>query len=142
MRLTFISTWVIVLLFSCGWTVVYAQSDRNVEPGLQCVERLEIPPYPPIARSARFSGTARVKIQLKRGSPARFEIEGVHPILQEAVESAMQASELSTNCDINFEILFTFRIEGVPTDRWELGTVAFKSPNQFVISVHPPTPQP
>jgi hypothetical protein len=120
-----------------------AQEDRSAPGSIQCIESLEIPKYPPLARSARLGGTVQVHAVIAHRSATQITVDGAHRILQEAVETSMSNSEFSSSCDKEgIHVVFIFKIEGSQTVNRDTGVVKFRWPNEFTITVRPPVPQP
>jgi hypothetical protein len=109
-----------------------------------CVERLEIPAYPLLARQARLAGTLSVTVTL--GSGARIENiaakadlnnNGAQGVLLIPVQNAIRTAHFREDCAGKQVILvFDFRITGDPSDRQQQ-EVAFGFPNRFRITTRP-----
>lgn len=120
-----------------------AQQDRSAPESVRCIESLEIPKYPSLARSARLDGTVQVHAVIAHRSATQITVDGAHRILQEAVETSMSNSEFSSSCDKKgIDLVFIFKIEGSQTVTHDTGAVKFRWPNEFTITVRPPVPQP
>jgi hypothetical protein len=120
-----------------------AQQGRSDSESVRCAESLEIPKYPPLARSARLAGAVHVHAMIVHRSATQITVDGAHPILRTAVETSLSNSEFSSSCDKRgIDLVFIFRIEGSQTATHDTGTVKFGWPNEFTISVRPPIPQP
>ena len=120
-----------------------AQQDRSAPESARCIESLEVPKYPTLARSARLAGSVHVDAVIAHSSATQITVEGAHRILQEAVERSMSNSEFSSSCDKKeIHLIFTFKIEGSQTESYDTGAVKFRWPNEFTITVRPPVPQP
>lgn len=107
--------------------------------GLECTSGLLIPDYPPLARSARLSGTAAVHLQIGRDrQPRNIDVEGVHELLRTAVRDSVDRSKYNPKCrGTTLEVFFEFRIEGMPTDKADRGRVMFVWPNRFIVTAKP-----
>ena len=70
-----------------------AQQDRSAPESSRCIESLEIPKYPSLARSARLTGTVQVHAVIAHRSATQITVDGAHRMLQEAVEASMSNSE-------------------------------------------------
>jgi hypothetical protein len=120
-----------------------AQEDHSPTESARCIESLEIPKYPSLARSARLAGTVHVHAVIAGRSATQITADGAHPILREAVETSLSNSEFYSNCDKKeIRLVFTFKIEGSQTVTYDTGAVRFRWPNEFTITVRPPVPQP
>jgi hypothetical protein len=121
----------------------YAQQNEGWR-GAQCIESLQVPTYPVVARLARIAGTARVQAVVSGGAIAALEFdESLSPLLRDAVEKSIRASRFSPKCDrTTLEIVFAFVIQGDPVAYQDPGVVTYRWPNQFTISARPPIPNP
>lgn len=130
----------VLLAFGIGLSA-NAQQD-GAPTRSECIESLQIPKYPVVARSAQISGTARAQVVVFRGTVSAIDFnEGVSPVLRDSVERSLKASRFSPNCDHSvLKLVFAFVIEGTPVAYQDLGTVSFRWPNEFTISVHPAVP--
>lgn len=108
-----------------------------------CILRLELPAYPPLAIAARLTGEARVGIVLgQRGAVVTTNIVGVHDVLKAAIATSMLASRFSSSCSgVRISIQLVFMIGGEPADH-PVPSVAFTPPNRFIISSQPLTAMP
>ena len=107
---------------------------------MACVERLEIPAYPPLAGWARISGTVIATIKLTSVGAIESRSFAVEPSsakthLSPAVNGALSDSVFAKNCGGKaVTLIFTFLI-GDPYDR--RGTtdrMSFGNLNQFWIT--------
>lgn len=131
-----VSTIVAAVLFMLG-------VDEARAMWMTCSVRLQLPQYPPLARQARLTGTAVARIRLAADAKlADVKVEGVHRVLQRAVETSLRTSEFLPSCGgREFSLRYTFRIEGAPTDRDAL-SVALKPPDEIVVVTRPGVPMP
>ena len=90
------------------------QGDRSLGP--QCIESLQIPRYPVVARLARISGSVHASVVVFGGAAKMIDIdEAVNPLLRAAVKDALVASSFSVKCDgTALRLVFTFVIGGEP----------------------------
>lgn len=72
----------------------YAQDS---ESNMSCVERLEMPVYPPLANSARISGSVTATVVVASDGSLQTQAAG-HKLLAPAVEKALRASVFRSNC--------------------------------------------
>jgi len=107
----------------------------QVESNIGCVERLELPQYPPLGKQARIWGTVATTVQL--GADGSIEKIAFEPtgtknhVLQAGVEESLRKASLAKNCagkQITFVFNFELRAEGYPQT-----TFSFGFPNQFWI---------
>ncbi len=64
---------------------------------MQCVERLEMPQYPPLAKQARIAGTVTAVVAIASDGAAKTTARG-HALLTPAVEGAIRASKFHEAC--------------------------------------------
>jgi hypothetical protein len=115
-----------------------AEGPSNVE----CLERLEIPDYPPLARQANIQVTQIVKVLLSdqataqniqyssQGNPVKFE-----RLFKEGTEKALTNSRFSKTCGgKTITLVFHYEIRDDP-DKLQL--FAFRPPNHFWIRAAP-----
>ena len=128
------------VLLALGLALPACAQQAEVWRGARCIESLQIPPYPVVARGARVSGAVRAQIVVSSGAVSAIEIDGsVNLILRDAVEKSLRASRFSTGCNHStLEIVFAFVIHGDPVAYQDLGVTTYQWPNQFTISVRPP----
>ena len=104
-----------------------------------CAELIEKPTYPPLARQAVIQGEVKVHFDVGAdGKPAHLALEG-HPLLKQAVESAISKTTLDTGCG-SVELVYKFSVDievKDPAQTW----VAFNPPNEYVMTTShaPPT---
>lgn len=108
--------------------------------GIECLERLEVPNYPPLPRQARIQGTLTVRVQLSdQGTVKSVEsafkgISGRTNALFEAdAEKAMRDSRFSKACT-NRRVTLIFHFEFRET---EGPLFAFGPPNEFWVRATP-----
>lgn len=112
-----------------------------------CVEKIQIPTYPPLARQARVAGTLSVKVKLGQNgivsevsAQSRLNNDRAQAILLTPIEKALRQAQFRTDCAGKVVILeFDFHIDGDPYDH-QTQEVAFGYPNRFWITARPPVP--
>ncbi len=123
-----------------------AQDQRSVEAAaMACIERLQLPEYPPIAASARVTGDVVVRVRLGTSREVLLEWADAasRPLLSlfdRAIERAVDESTFSPACGgRSIALVFEFRLtqEKVPD---EFRAVAFRFPNRFEIIAVSPSP--
>jgi hypothetical protein len=119
--------------------MAYAQDS---ESNMSCVERLQMPLYPPLASQARISSSVSATAIVASDGTAQTKITG-HPILAEAAEKALRASAFLKSCGgKSVKLVFNFVLgENFDPDKLPQ-RVSFGYPNQFWISVPPRVVQP
>ena len=116
-----------------------AAAGQAPESNIACVERLEIPSYPPIAGWARISGTVIATVKLTADGSIESRNLAVEPssakLLVPAVDGALSDSVFSKTCvGKSVTLVFNF-VQGDEFDR--RGTtdrVSFGNSNQFWIT--------
>ena len=109
---------------------------------MECLEHLEVPDYPPLARQARLQVTQTVKVLLSDQAAVQsiehsfqgraFDLE---KLFREGAEKALNQSRFSKACGRKI-ITLVFHYELVEnTNRWSL--FAFEPPNRFSIRAGP-----
>jgi hypothetical protein len=120
-----------------------AQSETNVS----CIERLEIPSYPPLPKQARIAGIVTASVLLgSDGSVGKISTElsstsKSHDMFQSGVEKSLRASKFAKACaGIELKLIFNFIMAENGAARET--QFAFGYPNQFWIVAPQPMVQP
>ena len=125
----------LVLLAAVSATAFAQEAESN----MACVERLEMPVYPPLAAAARISGSVTATGVLASDGSVRTTFSpGAHRLLPPAVQKALGGSSFRKDCigkSVTLVFNFAFGKELDP-DRLPQ-RVSFGYPNQFWISVPP-----
>jgi hypothetical protein len=145
MRTLILST-VVLSVSIVSTPLVAAPAD---EPAMSCVERLEMPQYPGVARRARLRGDVSVTAVLNPDGSIKtvqFAADTAKPSLPEffraEIETALRRSKFSSACAAHaITLVFEFRLvrDKVP-DSFRGG--AFTYPNRFEIAASEPIAQP
>jgi Gram-negative bacterial TonB protein C-terminal len=128
----------LLTLALCSWPAL-AQSNQEVDSNMSCVERLQMPVYPPLARAARIRGSVTVTVSIAAdGSKKTTMSPSAHLLLTAAIETALQASAFRTSCaGKSVTLVFNF-VFGSELDQGRLPQrVSFAYPNQFYVSTPP-----
>ncbi len=80
----------------CSWPAL-AQSNQESETNMSCVERLQMPVYPPLADQARIAGSVTATVVVASDGSIQTEVVG-HALLSPAVEKAIRASAFRKTC--------------------------------------------
>lgn len=110
------------------------------DSNMSCVERLEMPVYPPLAHVAQVSASVSATVTSSANGSLQitFSPKG-HPLLTPAVEIALRASVFNKACAGKpVSLIFNFVID----EHLEVGhkeQISFGYPNRFWITV-PPLP--
>ena len=136
------------LAFMISSGAAFAQSGSETESNMYCVERMQMPVYPPLADAARISGTLKATVTLASdGSihqPIITDMETASVtakrLFHPAVQEALRKSRFSKNCGgKSVTLVFTFVLAEEPDPNHLRQTVSYGYPNRFWISV-PPRP--
>jgi hypothetical protein len=125
----------------CSWPAL-AQTNQEADSNMSCIEQLQMPVYPPLANSARISGSVTATVVVT--SDGSFQTNAVgHKLLVPAVEKAISTSAFLKTCDgKSIRLVFNFVLgENFDADRLPQ-RVSYGYPNQFWISVPPRVVQP
>jgi hypothetical protein len=119
----------LLTLALCSWPAL-AQSNLDADSNMSCVERLQMPVYPPLARAALVSGS--VTATVVPGSDGTLQTNAAgHLLLVAAVKKALRASSFRKTCGgKSVRLIFNFGFDSDPGKR-----VSFGYPNQFWIAV-------
>jgi hypothetical protein len=126
----------VYLLILAGLPLV-AQIDTN----MACVERLEIPTYPALAKQARIAGVLTASVRLgPEGSigkiSSQFVPESTKSVMfASAIEESLRASIFAKSCagkQVRLVFNFVLSEPGVSTQT----TFSFGYPNQFWVVAH------
>jgi hypothetical protein len=130
------------------------QAQSNVPESAQdsnaaCIERVQVPSYPPLARQAQVEGVLVVNVKLAPNATVKevsaqshLNVDRFAPILLEPIKKALRKSEFRRDCaGKSLVLVFEFRIEGDPSNGREQD-VSFGYPNRFFITVRPAIAQP
>jgi hypothetical protein len=123
-----------------------AQTETNIA----CVERLEIPDYPVLAKQARISGvlTATVLLGpdasvLKTASEWDSETKKIESLFLREVEKSLRVSSFAKACaNKTVKLVFHFVVAGSPVPSPQPPIIFFGYPNQFWMTVRPTEAQP
>ena len=131
----------LLTLALCSWPAL-AQSNLDADSNMSCVERLQMPVYPPLANSARISGSVTATVVLASDGSLQTQAVG-HTFLAPDVEKAIRASVFLKTCSgKSIRLVFNFVLgENFDPDKLPQ-RVSFGYPNQFWISVPPRVDQP
>jgi hypothetical protein len=126
----------LVLLAAVSATAFAQEAESN----MSCVERLQMPVYPPLARVAHVTGSVSTTVMMSaEGSIQVTSSQGTHPLLTPAVENALYASAFSRACVHKpIKLVFNFVFDEKSDPGWLPPQVSFGYPNQFWISVPRP----
>ena len=109
-------------------------ADEAKLAGLECVETLEMPKYPPLARQAWVQGP--VRLRLMDGDPG-WEIreEKTKGLFAPSVERIARTAR--RKCPAPVEIVFEFRIRQDARPGNQVDEVTLKAPRTILMSTNP-----
>jgi hypothetical protein len=125
-----------------GLLLVVAPYRASGQPGpvespsnIECLERLEIPDYPPLARTARLQATQTVKVLLSNQATLqsielslREKAVNLEKFFKEGAEKALKNSRFSKTCGgKTITLVFHYELSHGDT------SLAFEPPNHFLI---------
>jgi hypothetical protein len=138
-----------LVLYALGLIVAHAQGQAaqaiTDADNVQCVVRLQMPTYPPLARQAQVQGTVETIVVLGAdGALDRIDTtthvpvnERVGRILSAPVEAALRKAQYRRECaNKRIPLVFHFSITGDPNDRQQ-HEVEYGYPNNFWITTRP-----
>jgi hypothetical protein len=137
----------LLLLPVCGQQSPFSEptsGQANDNPNAACVEMLQLPAYPLLARQAGLAGTLTVtvntgpdgKVQQLSARP-NLNNDRAQSVLLIPVQKAIRSSQFRPDCTGKQVILvFEFRINGDPDDHQQQ-EMAFGFPNRFRITTRP-----
>jgi hypothetical protein len=131
-----------VLLVSLS-ALAFPQAITADETNTSCIENLQVPFYPPLARLARLFGTFTVSVVLGPDSAVQtissesMISQTARAIFVPAVAKAIRASSFVHSCGgKTVKLVFYFVLgDGAPSDHGQ--DVSFGYPNRFWISAPP-----
>ena len=125
-----------ILMLGC--VAGLAQTEQAAEANMACIEGLQMPSYPPLARVANVSGSVTASVVLATDGSVQSKIAG-HQLFKETVEKAIQSSTFSKTCaSKTVTVIFDFTIDKdlAPTDAQR---ISFGYPNRFwIVTPNPP----
>lgn len=139
----------IVAVFIACLGIATAQVSPAFESNAACLERFEIPSYPPIARQARIEGTITATLRVSSNGSAETiatdfasQLSGSKMAVSPTVEKAIREARFLPECTgKTVTLIFDFKIAGPPTNS-PRQSISFGAPNRFWIVSEPQSPQP
>ena len=122
-----------------------AQNPFEPETNIGCVERLQLPAYPALARQAQVEATITASVLLSPKPTVRQQVitqfksktQRAAAILMPAVEKAIQEAAFRADCTGKTVVLiFDFKVAGQPSGN-PGQSVSFGYPNKFWIVAEP-----
>jgi hypothetical protein len=107
-----------------------------------CAELVERPKYPPLARQAFIQGAVKAHFDIGADrKPINLVVADGHPLLKGEVEAAINKTTLDEGCSGSLDLIYRFTIS-TDISQEAHTSVAFKPPNQFLITTDhvPPNP--
>jgi hypothetical protein len=134
-RLTRLSAIAVLLLVVLGYRASGQSAPAETPSNIECLDHLEIPVYPPGARSFRFWTTLSVKVLLSDQSTLQtIEIvpaekaANLNKYFKNSAEKALQNSRFSKTCGgKTITLVFHYELSN------DNGSFAFDPPNHFFI---------
>ena len=120
-------------------------SARGDESNADCIERLRLPEYAPLARLAKVTGALRTMITLdSAGKPGQIRTEysgplsrGAGVLLEPNAKLAIQSSTFAARCaGMTVTVIFEFVVQGTESSR-PTPTYSVGYPHRFWIVTSP-----
>jgi hypothetical protein len=136
---------VAALLVMSGPRIGTAQNPFEPETNIGCVERLQMPAYPPLAKQAHLEATITASVVLAPKPTVRQQVttqyksktQTAAAILMPTVEKAIQEAAFRSDCTGKTVVLiFDFKFAGPPSGNPKQ-SVSFGYPNKFWIVSEP-----
>jgi hypothetical protein len=129
--------WIMAMLLIAGLKVGTAQISSDLETNISCIDRLQMPTFPALARKARVQGTINAVVVLSpQGSVQTMNTKG-HPLLVPSVEDIIRTAKFRSDCGgKTVTLVFDFRLAGSGSQQ-PMQSVSFGAPNRFWIAVQP-----
>jgi hypothetical protein len=126
----------ITILVAAAHLVLCPTAVAQVPPASSCIEQLERPTYPRMARIANIQGTLKVRFTIGLdGVPTDVVIDG-HPILAQELTSAVHRTRLTPNCAGRLDLSYRFALEGPLKDEAPT-SVTFTSSTEVLVTSQP-----
>jgi hypothetical protein len=128
-----------------GTLAAQSPSSQKEGPNTNCIARLQLPAYPPLADAARVTANLGVEVVVGPAGHAKDLSITVASAREKglfgpALEKAIQASKFDEACKgMKVNLIFHFILEDAPA---AVPSTSFGYPNQFWISVPPRLVQP
>ena len=125
--------------------IAAAQNPFEPETNIGCIERLQMPAYPPLAKQAQLEATITASVLLSPKPTVRQQVttqfksktQTAAAILMPTVEKAIQEASFRSDCTGKTVVLiFDFKIAG-PASSNPKQSVSFGYPNKFWIVTEP-----
>jgi hypothetical protein len=140
----------LILMSSAGLGILSGQSVSDTMSNAFCIERLQMPYYPPLADHARISGIVTAIVSLAADGSVQDTTMDMGAasatakhLFPPAVRDALRASTFHKGCDGKpVTLIFHFGPGEEADPRGRSPTISFGYPNQFWISFSPMIAQP
>ena len=136
-----LSAVLLMALHSLGVTGQVTRPPKNLaDPRLDCISRLRLPIYGPIAETVR-GGIVETRITIgESGQPTNLDLRTSKPQLSGEVRIAMGDSEFNPACaGVDVQLRFVFRDKGLRSRGYPVWDTYFIPPNTFeVAGTHSP----
>jgi hypothetical protein len=134
-----------LLVTLLGQGIGTAQNPFEPETNIGCVERLQMPAYPAMARQAQVEATITASVLLSPKPTVQQQVitqfksktQRAAAILMPTVEKAIQDASFRPDCTGKTVVLiFDFKVAGLPSGNPKQ-SVSFGYPNKFWILTEP-----
>lgn len=128
------------LALGCASWASCASNAPDADTNIACVERLEIPPFPPIPQAARVQSTVSAAVALADGGRVESIVYAAiagpvksPDLFVPTIERFVRASKFAANCGgKTVRLIFTFHLMMPPEP--DERVLAFEYPNRFVVN--------
>ena len=137
-----------LLAMMSGLGTATAQNPFEPETNIGCVERLQLPAYPAMARQSQVEATITASVLLSPKPTVQQQVttqfksktQRAAAILMPTVEKAIQEASFRSDCTGKTVVLvFDFKVAGRPSSDPKQ-SVSFGYPNKFWIVTEPSRP--
>jgi hypothetical protein len=135
----------VILVTMLGQGIGAAQNPFEPETNIGCVERLQMPAYPAMARQAQVEATITASVLLSPKPTVQQQVitqfksktQRAAAILMPTVEKAIQEASFRSDCTGKTVVLiFDFKVAGAPSGNPKQ-SLSFGYPNKFWIVTEP-----
>jgi hypothetical protein len=133
------------LIITSGLGIGTAQNPFEPETNIGCVERMQMPAYPAMAREAQVEATITASVLLSPKPTVQQQVatqfksktQRAAAILMPTVEKAIREASFRSDCTgKTVALIFDFKVAGPPSANPKQ-SVAFGYPNKFWIVTEP-----
>jgi hypothetical protein len=128
----------LLALIAFFFTPVCAQRVKN--PEHLVVSQAALPLYPTLARTARVSGSVRIKVTVKDGEVVATELISGHPLLASDTTTNIKTWKFDKPADAVFITTFIYQLEFPEASEPSNPRIELELPTLVKITARPPKP--